>query len=64
MEYRYSSDANVETTAKRKKVKQSESIAVKDRQISELRAKNAVLALECELLRGKFLLISTTANKL
>lgn len=42
---------------KRKKAKQDDTIAEKDKQIAKLRTKNAELEQECELLRGKLFLM-------
>lgn len=42
---------------KRKKAKQDDTIAEKDRQIADLRVKNAELEKECELLRGRIFLL-------
>lgn len=42
---------------KRKKIKQAEVIAEKDRQIVELRVANEKLARECELLSGRLFLL-------
>lgn len=55
-EYGYASGDNAVVPHKRKKVKQVEIIAEKDRQIVELRAKNAELERESELLRGRLFL--------
>lgn len=47
----------------RKKAKQAEVITEKDRQIAELRSKNAELEYECELLRGRLFLRQVAVNK-
>lgn len=56
-EYGYPFGNESVVTRKRKKPKQAEIIAEKDRQIVELRAKNAELEKECELLRGRLFLM-------
>lgn len=48
---------NVTAKAKHKKVKQSEVVVEKDRQLAALRVKNADLEQECELLRGRLFLL-------
>lgn len=42
---------------KHKKIKQADAIAEKNRQLAELRIKNAELERECELLRGRLFLV-------
>lgn len=57
-EYGYASGDNAAVPHKRKKVKwDDDTIAEKDRQIAELRAKNAKFEQECELLRGRLFLV-------
>lgn len=51
-EYGYASGDVTVVPHKRKKAKQDDVIAEKDRQIAELRAKNTKLEKECALLRG------------
>lgn len=55
-EFGYSSGEGTAVSHKRKKVDQDEINAEKDRQIAELKAKNAELERECELLRGRLFL--------
>lgn len=57
VEYGYASRDGAAAVAKRKKDKQAELVAEKDRQIVELRTKNAELEQECELLRGRLFLM-------
>lgn len=57
MEFGYASGDVAVVSHKRKKHKQDEIIAKKDRQIAELRNKNAELEQECELLRGRLFLL-------
>ncbi|MEG0836222.1 MAG: DUF6262 family protein, partial [Christensenellaceae bacterium] len=61
-EYGYASDDNAVTVTKRKKTKLDEIIVEKDRQIAELRIKNAELEKECQLLRGKIFLLTNIMN--
>lgn len=56
-EYGYTSGDCVVASQKRKKVKQDDTIAEKDRQIAELKAKITELEKECELLRGRLFLM-------
>lgn len=56
VEYGYVSSDDAAAHSKRKKAKQFEVIAEKDRQIAELRAKTMELERECELLRGRLFL--------
>lgn len=56
VEYGYSSENGTAVLHKRKKAKQVKLIAEKDKQIAELRVKNAELEKECEFLRGKLFL--------
>lgn len=55
-EHEYAAGDVAVATSKRKKAKQTGIIAEKDRQIAELRSKNAELEQECELLRGRLFL--------
>ncbi|MDD2497320.1 MAG: DUF6262 family protein [Desulfitobacteriaceae bacterium] len=55
-EYGYASGDGTAAVTKRKKAKQNDIIAEKDRQIAELRAKNVDLEKECELLRSRLFL--------
>ena len=57
VEQAYSSGNNVTVSHKRRKSKQDELIAEKDRLIKVLQAKNAEIEQECELLRGRLFLI-------
>lgn len=55
-EHGYASGDVAAVHSKHKKAKQNDTIAEKDRQIAELRAKNSELEKECELLRGRLFL--------
>lgn len=55
-EYGYASGDSAAASHKRKKVKQDKIVAEKDRQIADLRVRNAELESECEILRGGLLL--------
>lgn len=57
VDYGYAASENDATPSKRKKANQSEIVLEKDRLIAELRAKNAELEQECELLRGRLFLM-------
>lgn len=61
-EHGYASGDVVATKAKHKKDTQSEVVAEKDRQLAELRVKNAELEQECELLRGRLFLLMEKSN--
>lgn len=63
MEYGHASGDVVATKAKRKTIEQSEVIAEKDRQIAELKIKNAGLEKECEILRGKLFLSANRVTR-
>lgn len=54
---RYSSGNGAAVTYKRKKTTQEEMIAETDKQIAELRSRNAELEKECERLRGRLFLM-------
>ena len=56
VEYGYDLSDNAIPSPKRKKAKPSELVSGKVRLIAELRAKNAELERECELLRGRLFL--------
>lgn len=56
VEYGYFTGDIATVLDKRKKAKQIELIVEKNRQIAELRTKNAELESECELLRGRLFL--------
>lgn len=57
VEYGYALSDNEVSSPKRKKASLSGVVFKKDRLIAELRAKNAELERECELLRGRLFLV-------
>lgn len=57
VEYGYALSDNELSSPKRKKASLSGVVSKKDRLIAELRAKNAELERECELLRGRLFLV-------
>lgn len=57
VEYGYALSDNEVSSPKRKKASLTEVVSEKDRLIAELRAKNAELERECELLRGRLFLV-------
>lgn len=57
VEYGYATGGDVQSKLRTKTKKQADDVADKDRQIAELRIKNAELETECELLRGRLFLM-------